>query len=34
MHGGMKCMVLQNAWWYEIHGVTKSMVVRNAQMYR
>ena len=30
MHGGTKCIVVQNAWWYEMHGSTKCMVVRNA----
>jgi hypothetical protein len=34
MHGGTKCMVVQNAWWYEMHGGTKCMVVQNAWWYK
>jgi hypothetical protein len=34
MHGGAKCMVVRNAWRYEMHGGTKWMVVRNAWWYK
>jgi hypothetical protein len=34
MHGGMKCMVVRNGWWYKIHGGTKCMVVQNSWWYK
>jgi hypothetical protein len=33
MNGGMKCMVVRNAWWYKMHGGTKCTVVLNAWWY-